>query len=89
MIDFFAVFGLEPRPVVDVKVLGDLFANKSKTNHPDRAADGDFATLNTAFNTLRDPASRILHLLAISGEALRRTYLRKRKIASGDGSNRR
>jgi DnaJ-domain-containing protein 1 len=69
MIDFFAVFGLEPRPVVDIKVLGDLFANKSKTSHPDRAADGDFATLNTAFNTLRDPASRILHLLAISGEA--------------------
>jgi hypothetical protein len=24
--------------------------------------------LNTAFNTLRDPASRILHLLALSGE---------------------
>jgi DnaJ-domain-containing protein 1 len=69
MIDFFAVFGLEPRPVVDVNVLGDLFANKSKTSHPDRAADGDFATLNAAFNTLRDPASRILHLLALSGEA--------------------
>jgi DnaJ-domain-containing protein 1 len=68
MIDFFAVFGLEPRPVLDVDVLGDLFANKSKTSHPDRAADGDFATLNEAFNTLRDPASRILHLLALSGE---------------------
>ena len=68
MIDFFAVFGLEPRPVVDVKVLGDLFANKSKTSHPDRAADGDFATVNTAFNTLLNPASRILHLLALSGE---------------------
>jgi DnaJ-domain-containing protein 1 len=69
MIDFFAVFGLEPRPAVDVNVLGDLFAKKSKTSHPDRAADGDFATLNAAFNTLRDPASRILHLLALSGEA--------------------
>jgi DnaJ-domain-containing protein 1 len=69
MIDFFAVFGLEPRPIVDVNVLGDLFANKSKTNHPDRATDGDFATLNAAFNTLRDPVSRILHLLALSGEA--------------------
>jgi DnaJ-domain-containing protein 1 len=68
MIDFFAVFGLEPRPVLDADVLGDLFANKSKTSHPDRAADGDFATLNQAFNTLRDPASRIMHLLALSGE---------------------
>jgi hypothetical protein len=68
MIDFFAVFGLEPRPVIDAAVLGDLYANKSKTTHPDRAADGDFATLNEAFRTLRDPASRILHLLALSGD---------------------
>ena len=68
MIDFFAVFGLEPRPVIDAGVLGNLFASKSKTSHPDRAADGDFATLNQAFNTLRDPASRILHLLALSGD---------------------
>ena len=68
MIDFFAVFGLEPRPVIDVGGLGDLFANKSKTSHPDRVADGDFATLNEAFNTLRNPASRIFHLLALSGE---------------------
>jgi DnaJ-domain-containing protein 1 len=68
MIDFFAVFGLEPRPAIDVDVLDDLFANKSKTAHPDRAADGDFATLNEAFRTLRDPASRILHLLALSGD---------------------
>jgi DnaJ-domain-containing protein 1 len=68
MIDFFAVFGLEPRPVVDVAVLSDLFASKSKTTHPDRAADGDFATLNEAFRTLSDPASRIWHLLALSGD---------------------
>jgi DnaJ-domain-containing protein 1 len=68
MTDFFAVFGLEPRPVIDVDALGDLFASKSRTTHPDRAADGDFATLNEAFHTLRDPASRILHLLALCGE---------------------
>ncbi|MFY9983634.1 MAG: hypothetical protein WAK31_02705 [Chthoniobacterales bacterium] len=68
MIDFFAVFGLEPRPVIDVAVLSDLFASKSKTAHPDRAADGDFATLNEAFRTLSDPTSRIRHLLALSGE---------------------
>jgi hypothetical protein len=69
MIDFFAVFGLQPRPVIDAAVLGDLFANKSKATHPDRAADGDFAGLNEAFRTLGDPASRILHLLALSGDA--------------------
>jgi DnaJ-domain-containing protein 1 len=69
MIDFFAVLGLEPRPVIDAAVLSDLFASKSKTAHPDHAAGGDFATLNEAFRTLRDPASRILHLLALSGDA--------------------
>ena len=68
MIDFFAVFGLEPRPVVDADALSDLFADKSKTTHPDRVAGGDFAALNEAFRTLRDPASRIRHLLALSGE---------------------
>jgi len=80
MIDFFAVFGLEPRPVIDVDALGDLFANKSKTTHPDRAADGDFATVNEAFRTLRDPASRIWHLLALAGEVL------QPKTASADVS---
>jgi DnaJ-domain-containing protein 1 len=69
MIDFFAVLGLEPRPVIDATVLSDLFASKSKTAHPDHVAGGDFATLNEAFRTLRDPASRILHLLALTGEA--------------------
>jgi curved DNA-binding protein CbpA len=68
MIDFFALFGLEARPVIDTAVLSDLFASKSKTAHPDRAAGGDFATLNEAFRTLSDPASRIWHLLALSGD---------------------
>jgi DnaJ-domain-containing protein 1 len=67
MTNFFAVFGLPPRPMIDVALLSDLYANKSKTAHPDRAADGDFATLNQAFRTLSDPVSRVWHLLAISG----------------------
>jgi DnaJ-domain-containing protein 1 len=67
MTNFFAVFGLPPRPMIDVALLSDLYANKSKTAHPDRAPDGDFATLNEAFRTLSDPVSRVWHLLAISG----------------------
>ncbi|MBV8227896.1 MAG: hypothetical protein JO232_22205 [Verrucomicrobia bacterium] len=67
MINFFAVFGLQARPVIDVGVLSDLFANKSKTLHPDRAAGGEFATLIEAFRVLADPASRVWHLLALSG----------------------
>ena len=67
MIDFFAVFGLQPRPVIDVALLSDLYASKSKTSHLNRAADGDFATLNEAFRTLSDPVSRVWHLLALLG----------------------
>ena len=67
MTNFFAVFGLPPRPIIDVALLSDLYANKSKTEHPDRATDGDFATLNEAFRTLSDPVLRVWHLLAISG----------------------
>jgi DnaJ-domain-containing protein 1 len=67
MTNFFAVFGLPPRPVIDVAQLSDLYANKSKTAHPDRAADSDFATLNEAFRTLSNPVSRLWHLLAIAG----------------------
>ena len=67
MTNFFALFGLTPRPMIDVALLNDLYANKSKTTHPDRAADGDFATLNEAFRTLSNPVSRVWHLLTISG----------------------
>ena len=67
MTNFFAVFGLPPRPVLDGAQLTDLYANKSKTAHPDRATDSDFATLNEAFRTLSNPVSRLWHLLAIAG----------------------
>ena len=73
MTNFFAVFGLPSRPVIDVVQLSDLYANKSKTAHPDRGADSDFATLNEAFRTLSDPVSRLWHLLAITGVAPRST----------------
>ena len=67
MTNFFAVFGLQPRPVIDVAQLSDSYANLSKSLHPDRAAGGDFATLNQAFQTLTDPATRVWHLLALTG----------------------
>ena len=67
MTNFFAVFGLPARPVIDVGQLSDLYANKSKIAHPDRAADSDFTILNEAFRTLSDPASRLWHLLSIAG----------------------
>lgn len=69
MTDFFSVFGLQPRPVVDTTVLNDLFATRSKTAHPDHAVNADFVELNEAFRTLSDPVRRIGHLLALTGSA--------------------
>jgi hypothetical protein len=69
MTDFFSVFGLEPRPVIDTAVLNNLFATRSKTAHPDHAVHADFVELNEAFRTLSDPVLRIGHLLAVMGSA--------------------
>lgn len=68
MTDFFAVFGLQRRPVIDGALLNDLFAEKSKITHPDRAVDGDFVGLNEAFRTLSDPVLRAEHLLALTSD---------------------
>jgi DnaJ-domain-containing protein 1 len=76
MTDFFAVFGLQPRPVIDVALLSNLFASKSKSVHPDHGADGDFATLNEAFQTLAHPVTRVWHLLALSGGEAKPTSAR-------------
>jgi hypothetical protein len=69
MTDFFSVFGLQPRPVIDTAVLNDLFATRSKTAHPDHVVNADFVELNEAFRTLSDPVRRIGHLLALNGNA--------------------
>jgi hypothetical protein len=69
MTDFFSVFGLQPRPVIDTAVLNDLFATRSKTAHPDHAVNADFIELNEAFRILSDPVRRIGHLLALTGSA--------------------
>jgi DnaJ-domain-containing protein 1 len=74
MENHFARLGFEPRPWLDPELLKSRFLELSATTHPDKAAaeskatsERDFQDLNTAFNTLRNTRSRLLHLLAISG----------------------
>ena len=74
MENHFARLGFEPRPWLDPELLKSRFIELSATMHPDKAAaenkstsERDFQDLNTAFNTLRNTRSRLLHLLAISG----------------------
>jgi hypothetical protein len=59
MIDFFALFGLERRPVVDENALKESYFRKSA------ARDSDPSLLNEAFYTILRPVSRIQHLLKL------------------------
>lgn len=66
MPDAFALFHLPRRPWLDAAALKDDFHRRSASLHPDTGGDADaFAQLNTAYQTLRDPASRLRHLLEL------------------------
>ena len=74
MENHFARLGFEPRPWLDPDLLKSRFLELSATAHPDKAAaenksasEREFQALNTAYNTLRNTRTRLLHLLAICG----------------------
>ncbi len=68
MIDYFALLGEPRRPWLDGDSLKQKFFELSAKYHPDVAGaeDGTFANINQAFNTLREPQSRLKHLLELS-----------------------
>lgn len=78
--DYFALFSLEPSFEVDLKRLGERYRELAKEVHPDRfvqAGDAErrqalerSATLNDAYNTLKDTTSRALYLLRLLGEEI-------------------
>lgn len=63
MIDYFAVFGLERRPLIDLESLRERYFRKSE--QASRGSQGDLATINEAFRTLSSPASRLDYLLRL------------------------
>jgi len=77
MADYFAVFGLPRRLLLDVPGLEREFYRQSRRLHPDRFAraarlDQDAALrqmsqLNDAFRVLADPIARIVYLLDLGG----------------------
>ena len=77
MTDHFAVLGLPRRFEIDLKDLERRFREISLQVHPDRFAQAAArdrrislersTSLNDAYRTLRDPARRAAHLLALSG----------------------
>ena len=75
MTDAFALLG-EPRsPVVDVDALKARFLELSASAHPDRFHGGStteksgaqdrYTSINAAYQTLKDPRERLLHLLTL------------------------
>lgn len=71
MPDAFALFKLPRRPWLDADALKDDFHRRSVSLHPDTGGDAEaFAQLNTAYQTLRDPASRLRHLLELEAPEL-------------------
>ncbi|MFT0213500.1 co-chaperone HscB [Pseudomonas sp. F1_0610] len=78
--NYFALFSVEPSFEVDLKKLGELYRELAREVHPDRfvqASDTErrqalerSATLNDAYNTLKDTTSRALYLLRLLGEEI-------------------
>jgi curved DNA-binding protein CbpA len=77
--DNFAVLGQPRQPWLDPAALKAAFLEQSARLHPDRvqagnveeqaAATGRFAELNAAYNCLREPKERLLHLLELESGA--------------------
>jgi hypothetical protein len=75
MTDYFELLGAPRRPWLDPDPLQKAFLDSSARVHPDRvhgAAEPDrreaherYTLLNTAYQCLRDPKSRLLHLLTL------------------------
>ena len=75
MTDAFALLGEERRPWLDAEALKDRFQVMSGPLHPDRfhgaaeaekAAAGErYSGLNTAYQLLKEPRERLLHLLEL------------------------
>jgi DnaJ-domain-containing protein 1 len=77
--DNFALLDQPRQPWLDPAVLKAAFLEQSARLHPDRvqaaqaeeqaAATGRFAELNAAYNCLREPKERLLHLLELESGA--------------------
>ena len=75
MVDYFALFQEPRRPWISLDLLKAKFLAFSAGSHPDRvhiateqeklAANERYADINAAYNCLREPRDRLLHLLEI------------------------
>ncbi len=68
MNDFFAVMGLPRSAWLDGEMLKERFHRLSAERHPDTpgGSGAEFAILNEAWQTLREPVSRLRHFLELT-----------------------
>jgi hypothetical protein len=69
MTDYFLLFNLPRRPLIDSGKLNDAFARRSARDQA--ARQGEAFVLNEAFRVLSDTVSRLDHLLALESVNLR------------------
>jgi hypothetical protein len=65
MIDYFALLDLEPRPAITEESLKQSYFRKTESLRLEEAATDALASLNMAFRTIANPATRIQHLLRL------------------------
>jgi curved DNA-binding protein CbpA len=66
MTDYFALLEQPRAPWLDPAALKEVFHRKTLEQHPDSVgAQGDFAAINEAYQTLQDPKRRLHHLLTL------------------------
>ena len=67
MEDAFAFFGISRRPLIDEPALKETYLRLAADRHPDASGgdDEEFHLVQEAYKTLRDPATRLRHLLEL------------------------
>jgi curved DNA-binding protein CbpA len=67
MEDAFSLFGLERRPLIDEAVLKESYLRLAGVRHPDLSEGNDekFRQLQEAYTILREPATRLRHLMEL------------------------
>ena len=69
MTDFFALFDQPRQPWIEPDQLEQKYRELARRTHPDQLvrSSNEFAEVNDAYRTLRDPKLRLEHLLALEG----------------------
>lgn len=66
MTDYFALLGQPRRPWLDPEALKESFHRLAVEHHPDVAGENEtFAQVNAGYRILKEPASRLRHLLEL------------------------